>query len=406
MDVSDWVWFGGGGGVAVYKVGAICLPISQCDNLNKGVMERERVTLASLIEEGNRIKVVLSETPEQFGEKRLGKDEDLYYNWKELCIQYLTENDPSGEARFTKYAENFESIYSLKYLTNMIGVLMACKSIPSKKERMSEVVSERDSEIHRVEDLEDQYITFARQGQAFINSRECIRLFHDWHASACILFDKWFYPTEAELILFQGINGGGNGFVLYDEYNRVYSAYRVLLNRLKEGRNIKGVVDIKHIKEGPGGKPGSRISIFISYSHADAKWLDRLKDHLKVLSRYSEDIDYWEDTRLKGGDKWREEIEKAIEKANVAILLVSTAFLASDFIATKELPSILKKAYAEGTIILPLIVSPCAYSISELCEFQAINSPEKTLEDLADNNALIERTFLDLINQIRSLIVD
>ena len=60
--------------------------------------------------------------------------------------------------------------------------------------------------------------------------------------------------------------------------------------------------------------------------------------------------------KLKGGDKWREEITKAIDKANVAILLVSTAFLASDFISSDELPPILRKAQDEGTIVLPLIV--------------------------------------------------
>lgn len=368
-------------------------------------MEEEKVSLASLIDEGKQIKIGLSDESDSSGLPLYMKDEDSYYYWKECCIRYLASEDPSAEERFSKYAEEFEEEHSPKQLVKMISVLSACKAIPSKKERIAEIVNDRKAEIEKVECLGNQYITLTNQGRAFINSRECISLFHEWHAAACILFDKWFYPTEVELITFQGVNGGGNGFTLYDEYKRVYSSYRVLINRLREGRGLKGVIDARSIEKKSKERRNSCLRVFISYSHSDVRWLERLKKHMKVLSRYSENVDYWEDTRLKGGDKWREEIKQAIEKANVAILLVSTDFLASDFIATDELPPILKKASDEGTIILPLIVSPCAYSLSVLNEFQAINSPDKTLEDLGENNALIERTFLDLIDQIQSLIV-
>ena len=84
--------------------------------------------------------------------------------------------------------------------------------------------------------------------------------------------------------------------------------------------------------------------------------------------------------------------------------MVSTDFLSSDFIATDELPPLLRKAEEEGTRILPLIVAPCAFTLSELSEFQAINDPEKTLADLGDNEAAIERTFLELVKSIQELL--
>lgn len=154
--------------------------------------------------------------------------------------------------------------------------------------------------------------------------------------------------------------------------------------------------------KGCGTKTGmEKVNIFISYSHEDAKWLKMLKKHLKVLSKYSDDIDYWEDTRLKGGDKWKDEIAKAIERANVAILLVSTDFLASDFISNNELPPLLKKAEDSGARILPLIVSPCAYADSELGDFQAVNSPDKTLADIANDEAAVNRAFLQVMDIIK-----
>ena len=147
-----------------------------------------------------------------------------------------------------------------------------------------------------------------------------------------------------------------------------------------------------------------KINIFISYAHSDKKWLERLQKHLKVLSKYFESVDYWDDTKIKGGDKWKKEIENAIKKANVAILLVSTDFLSSDFISTDELPPLLRKAEEEGTRILPLIVSPCAFTMSEISDFQAVNNPEKTLADMASDEAAVERVYLELIKNIQELL--
>jgi hypothetical protein len=79
---------------------------------------------------------------------------------------------------------------------------------------------------------------------------------------------------------------------------------------------------------------------------------------------------------------WREEIRRAIASAKIAILLVSVDFLASDFIATDELPPLLEAAEKEGAKILPVILGPCAFEETELAKFQAVNSPAKPLIDL------------------------
>jgi len=75
--------------------------------------------------------------------------------------------------------------------------------------------------------------------------------------------------------------------------------------------------------------------VFISYSRADRKWLERLQVHLRPLIRTSI-ADVWDDGRIQAGDAWRVEIRKAIEAATVAVLLVSADFLASDFVESEE----------------------------------------------------------------------
>lgn len=132
----------------------------------------------------------------------------------------------------------------------------------------------------------------------------------------------------------------------------------------------------------------NRIQVFISYSHKDTAWLERLQVHLKPLEREGL-IDRWDDTRLKPGKKWREEIKEALASTKVAVLLVSADFLASDFIAENELPPLLKAAEAaeaDGATILSVILSSCRFTRTpELAQFQTVNRPEQPLSSLTEN---------------------
>jgi len=122
-----------------------------------------------------------------------------------------------------------------------------------------------------------------------------------------------------------------------------------------------------------------RQKVFISYSHHDNEYLDRLLVHLKPLEKEGL-IDLWVDTRLRAGDRWKKEIEKALQRATVAVLLVSADFLASDFITDNELPPLLRSAEERGTRIIPLIVRPCRFTRDKnLRHFQSVNDPKSSL---------------------------
>ena len=122
-----------------------------------------------------------------------------------------------------------------------------------------------------------------------------------------------------------------------------------------------------------------RTKVFISYSHEDQPWLERLQVHLKPLEREGV-IDRWDDTRITAGQKWKTEIKKALDQARVAVLLVSADFLASDFVAGDELPSLLAAAANEGLSVLPVILSPSRFARTpSLSQFQAVNDPARSL---------------------------
>ena len=122
-------------------------------------------------------------------------------------------------------------------------------------------------------------------------------------------------------------------------------------------------------------------SLFISYSHREKRWLDRLNLYLAQL-RQEGMLDLWDDTRIKPGADWRSEISLALKRAKAAILLVGPAFLASEFIVKEELPVLLGAAADRGISIYPLIIGYCGYQTCPLKAFQAFNEPDKPLEAL------------------------
>lgn len=108
-------------------------------------------------------------------------------------------------------------------------------------------------------------------------------------------------------------------------------------------------------------KPTIPPTVFISYSHKDEEWKDRLLPHLAVLESHAH-IDVWHDRRIKAGKDWSSEIEAAIGRASVAVLMLSDNFLSSNFILNEEVPRLLQRRQSEGLRIVPVVVEPCLWN--------------------------------------------
>jgi len=113
-----------------------------------------------------------------------------------------------------------------------------------------------------------------------------------------------------------------------------------------------------------------RKKVFISYSHKDEVWKDRLLDHLKVASR-EDGFDLWDDSRIQAGADWYKEVVRAIGDASVAVLLVSADFLNSDFIIGDEVRRLLESLDTNDIRIFPIIVRECLWNkVAWLNRFQ------------------------------------
>jgi hypothetical protein len=101
-------------------------------------------------------------------------------------------------------------------------------------------------------------------------------------------------------------------------------------------------------------------TVFISYSHRDEVWKDRLLTQLGVLQQQSI-LALWHDRRIGAGADWYQEICQAMEAADVAVLLVSADFLTSSFILREEVARLLTRRQQEGLPIVPILVRPCPW---------------------------------------------
>lgn len=150
------------------------------------------------------------------------------------------------------------------------------------------------------------------------------------------------------------------------------------------------------------GKAAAGQNVFISYSHQDKEFMHRLLVHLRPLEKKGL-IDPWVDTRIAAGDNWKNEIQKALEQARVAVLLLSADFLASDFIIDNELPPLLKSAVEKGTVIIPIVLKPCRFIREEsLSVFQSINSPDEQLSGMDEHGR--ELVYDTVAERIESLL--
>jgi hypothetical protein len=125
----------------------------------------------------------------------------------------------------------------------------------------------------------------------------------------------------------------------------------------------------------------TRGTLFICYCHDDKKFLAQILDHLKPLERAC-DIQKWSDQDISPGSKWFAEIQSALTRTKVAVLLVTPRFLASDFIHEHELGPLLKTAAQGGVIILWVPVRSCNFKDTPLRDLQAVISPDKPLAEM------------------------
>lgn len=142
--------------------------------------------------------------------------------------------------------------------------------------------------------------------------------------------------------------------------------------------------------------------IFLSYSHRDGEWKERLSRSLRILERQGL-ADVWDTGDIEAGAIWSQDVDKALKSADVALLLISPSFLASDFIVQKELPALLERSREGGLVALPILLKSSLWTlVPGLAELQFLNDPSRPLEVLSENER--DQALADITSQVASLV--
>ncbi len=175
--------------------------------------------------------------------------------------------------------------------------------------------------------------------------------------------------------------------------------------RIAEFKQIAAQMIGKVTAQTQAAAKAQRDQLFVSYSHLDAKWLDRIKTMLKPVLRKNTEVKFWDDTQIAKGAQWYDEIATALRSAKVALLLVSANFLNSEFIHSVELPALLEGAKKDGVTMLWVAVSHSMYKETPLNNFQCVNDPSRPLDSLGRKSD-VDKAVVEICEHIKRAMED
>jgi len=100
--------------------------------------------------------------------------------------------------------------------------------------------------------------------------------------------------------------------------------------------------------------------VFVSYSHKDEAWKDKLLPQFGQLARLGI-LEVWDDRQIKAGVDWYARIREILGKTRCAVCLISDNFLNSAFCMDEEIPYLLQRRYRGKLELFPLLLSDCVW---------------------------------------------
>jgi len=100
--------------------------------------------------------------------------------------------------------------------------------------------------------------------------------------------------------------------------------------------------------------------VFISYSHFDKAWRDRIASSLAAFG-----LEVLDDTLLRPGQDWAVELREMRERSSVAVLVITPQFLTSNTIRSQEIPHLMELSKLRGLRVIPVIAEDSSWQTFE-----------------------------------------
>ena len=152
------------------------------------------------------------------------------------------------------------------------------------------------------------------------------------------------------------------------------------------------------------------IKIFCSYAHEDAQRLERLvRRQLGPLARQKR-IKLWVDrSEIMAGQNWRSEIMSALDAADLILLLLTTEFFGSDFVANVELRRALQRRTRREATVVPILVGHATGSSLKVLldrDIQIVPGPESPIYAPGATPESIDHAWVGVTEDIERVVDD
>jgi hypothetical protein len=322
-------------------------------------------------------KTVQPKVVKSRGKKRKGIPNPDNLKLEELLVTALSEKLP-GDEHTSEYEEQVKSMLEYLFSGELRNLVLKSNSNPNPNYRY----------ILAVNKSKDGFFSILKRHYGIKSSKIVIECRNTRHN----LEDKAFDQLGRAL-------GNGNGVGLFGMLAYRGGIRRTVIERCQRYFRIEGKVilplddnDFERLLDLKKASKTSEIKryltqrltevirpakVFVSYSRKDKKYLEELQDHLAGLVRRGV-VSLWDDTKLKSGQKWNQQISAAINSVKIAVLLVSAHFVKSEFIQNKELWPLLDANNQGKVTLLPVMVRPVDLP-PELLELHFVNNIGKPL---------------------------
>ena len=146
------------------------------------------------------------------------------------------------------------------------------------------------------------------------------------------------------------------------------------------------------------------LRLFISYSHKDREWCDRLYSHLVGISK---DLlgEIWYDKRISAGSEWNSEIIRHLDDADIILFLVSSNFVDAEY-CPLEVERAMKRQVAGQCTVIPVMLRHYNLSGSGYSHLQPSPQGGVPLENAAwpDKDLALKTVSNEIETTARSLV--
>lgn len=139
--------------------------------------------------------------------------------------------------------------------------------------------------------------------------------------------------------------------------------------------------------------------VFFSYSRHDQEMLEEFQAHLALLRKQGV-IDTWNDRDILPGEEWDNEIKQRLAEAEIILLLVSSNFLATDYIWMVEITEAMKRHERKEARVIPIILRACHWETAPFGNLNALPPKGKPVSSYSNR----DEAWLQVVEGIKRVI--